>query len=102
MAFVIPGLVGLVVAAFWYALDHGAPDYAESGAKSALIEKSPSVWRLLGEKALWPLLAARILSDPFWFFLLYWHAGFLQEHLGLTLTQVGQWAWMISKRSACR
>jgi ACS family hexuronate transporter-like MFS transporter len=92
MAFIIPGVIGLGVAVVWYALDHGAPDYGER-----VVEKDkakPSAWRLLADRALWPLLAVRVMSDPFWFFLLYWHAGFLQEHLGLTLAQVGQWAWI--------
>jgi MFS transporter, ACS family, hexuronate transporter len=92
MAFIIPGVIGLVVAVVWYALDHGAPDYGEVGAEKDKVK--PSAWRLLADRTLWPLLAVRVMSDPFWFFLLYWHAGFLQEHLGLTLAQVGQWAWI--------
>jgi len=92
MAFIIPGVIGLGVAAMWYALDHGAPDYG--GNATDANAPRPSPWRLLADRTLWPLLAARVVSDPFWFFLLYWHAGFLQEHLGLTLAQVGQWAWI--------
>lgn len=92
MAFIIPGIIGLVVAAVWYAMDHGTPDYGETAALAD--PPRTNAWRLLRDRTLWPLLTARILSDPFWFFLLYWHAGFLQEHLGLTLAQVGQWAWI--------
>ncbi len=92
MAFIIPGVIGLVVAVVWYSLDHGAPDYGEP--PPAANEPPANAWRLLGNRTLWPLLAVRVLSDPFWFFLLYWHAGFLQEHLGLTLAQIGQWAWI--------
>lgn len=92
MAFIIPGVIGLGVAVVWYALDQGAPDYGEVVAAKDKVK--PSAWRLLADRTLWPLLAVRVMSDPFWFFLLYWHAGFLQEHLGLTLAQVGQWAWI--------
>lgn len=91
-AFVAPGVIGLVVAVAWYALDRGAPDYGEPPASPT--EPRANVWRLAQQRVLWPLLGARILSDPFWFFLLYWHAGFLQEHLGLTLAEVGRWAWI--------
>lgn len=92
MAFIIPGLIGLGVAVFWYALDHGAPNYGEPPPPAN--EPPANAWRLLANRSLWPLLAVRILSDPFWFFLLYWHAAFLQEHLGLTLTEIGRWAWI--------
>ncbi len=92
MAFIVPGVIGLGVAFAWYVLDHSAPVYADAPKKTDA--PRANAWRILRERSLWPLLAVRVMSDPFWFFLLYWHAGFLQEHLGLTLTQVGQWAWI--------
>lgn len=92
MAFIIPGVIGLGVAVVWYMLDHGAPDYGEPAEEKD--PAKPNAWRILANRTLWPLLTARVICDPLWVFLLYWHAGFLQEHLGLTLAQVGQWAWI--------
>ena len=89
-AFLMPGLIGLFVAAAWWFLDRNPPDYGEPRAP----KQRTSLLSILRLRAVWPLLASRIISDPFWFFLLYWHAGFLQEHLGLTLVQIGQWTWI--------
>lgn len=88
--FFLPGLIGFGVAGAWWLLDRNPPDYGEPRVREA----RPGLLGLLRRRELWPLLASRLLSDPFWFFLLYWHAGFLQERLGLTLAQVGRWAWI--------
>lgn len=89
-AFIIPGSIGLSIAAVWWFLDRNPPDYGEPRVK----EKPPGLGRLLRTRRLWPLFVVRLIGDPFWFFLLYWHPGFLQEHFGLSLTQLGQWAWI--------
>jgi ACS family hexuronate transporter-like MFS transporter len=40
------------------------------------------------------LILARMISDPFWFFFQYWQTAFLREKIGLSLTNVGQLAWI--------
>ncbi|HEY0969276.1 MAG TPA: MFS transporter [Opitutaceae bacterium] len=96
-AFVIPGVVGLIVAAGWWMLDRNPPDYgdpkpapAEPGAK-----RLNAFGLLLRNRRIWPLLAVRVISDPLWFFLLYWHAPFLQEQLGFSLAQIGKFVWIL-------
>ncbi len=89
-AFFIPGVIGIGVAIIWWCLDRTPPDFGEPVIKT----KSPGILGLLKMRAIWPLLGVRLLSDPFWFFLLYWHAAFLQERLGFSLEQIGRWAWI--------
>jgi len=91
-SFMLPGLVGLFVAAGWWWLDRNPPDYGVAQAQPA---RRVSSFALLRERSLWPLLAVRVLSDPFWFFLLYWHAPFLQERLGVSLSELGRWTWLL-------
>ncbi|HEY0944715.1 MAG TPA: MFS transporter [Opitutaceae bacterium] len=92
VAFVLPGAIGVIVALGWWVLDRNPPDYGERAPAPA---PRVSAFRLLRNRALWPLLAVRVLSDPFWFFLLYWHAPFLQEKLGVSLGELGRWAWLL-------
>ena len=40
------------------------------------------------------LIFARIVSDPFYFFLNNWHTGFLQEHAGWSLQEIGRLTWI--------
>lgn len=92
VAFVIPGVAGLFVAAGWWLLDKNPPRYEEPKRVAA---PRVSAFGLLRQRKIWPLLAARILSDPFWFFLLYWHAPFLREKLGVSLGELGRWVWIL-------
>ena len=40
------------------------------------------------------MIAARMVSDPVWFFLLYWEPGFLQERVGFSLGELGRLGWI--------
>ena len=92
VAFVIPGVVGLFVAAGWWWLDRNPPHYRVPKKAAA---PRVGAFALLRQRRIWPLFAARILSDPFWFFLLYWHAPFLREKLGVSLGDLGRWVWIL-------
>jgi len=92
VAFVIPGVVGLFVAAGWWWLDRNPPHY---GVPKKAAAPRVGAFALLRQRRIWPLFAARILSDPFWFFLLYWHAPFLREKLGVSLGDLGRWVWIL-------
>jgi len=98
-AFLIPGLSGFLVAAAWWHVNRvaGAPPPAEPAA-GAPAGPEPGWWRrirgLLAMPAVRVLIAARVISDPFWFFFQYWQTPFLQERVGLSLARVGQLTWI--------
>jgi ACS family hexuronate transporter-like MFS transporter len=43
---------------------------------------------------LWGVIAARLVSDPLWFFFLYWEPGYLQERLGMSLGELAKIGWI--------
>jgi len=45
--------------------------------------------RLLGYRQTWAFLLAKFLTDPIWWFYLFWVPGFFQKQHGLNLTQIG-------------
>lgn len=51
----------------------------------------PQLWRT---RSLWGILLSRFISDPVWYFCLFWLPGYLQESSGLTLAQVGMIGWI--------
>jgi ACS family hexuronate transporter-like MFS transporter len=91
--FIVPGSVGILFALAWYAANRNPPDYGESEPAKQASDLSP-MREVLGNKMLWGLIAARLISDPLWFFIQYWQAGYFQEVLGLTLGEVGWLLWI--------
>lgn len=101
-AFVVPGVVGLGFAAVWWLLYRDPPPEVAAeiardaavgtgGSRSAAIFTWPQLWR---RRSLWGVLLCRFVSDPVWYYILFWLPGYLQENSGLSLAQVGVVGWI--------
>lgn len=92
-AFVIPGLVGLAIAVLWWITDSGGqPDgqpNAATAEPAAADDEAASANALLKDKRFWAIVAVRMISDPVWYFFLFWIPGYLQERVGLSLGELG-------------
>jgi ACS family hexuronate transporter-like MFS transporter len=59
---------------------------------SAAASQRPSkvAWAtLFPRRQLWAFLVGKVLTDPIWWFYLYWLPGFLNARFGLTITKMG-------------
>ncbi|PTX90960.1 MFS transporter [Opitutus sp. ER46] len=92
-AFILPGVVGCVLAAGWWLTDRNPP--AASGAAEAEPAAVP-LRTILGDTRVWILLGARAVTDPVWYFHLFWLPGYLQERIGVSLSQLGWIGWIPS------
>ena len=53
-------------------------------------------WRyILKRRETWLLLFARMVTDPVWYFYLFWFPKYLMDARHLTLTEVGRVAWIV-------
>lgn len=114
-AFVVPGIIGVVIGVVWWFVyrnpaeaergDDGSPAAAPSvSAPSAVASAAhpgtsspvPGLpWRRLWcERSLWGIVLARFVSDPVWYFCLFWMPGYFQEQRGLTLKESGNVGWI--------
>jgi ACS family hexuronate transporter-like MFS transporter len=93
-AFIVTGAAGLVWLLFWL-VDYRRPEQhrSVSSAELALIlsdpaEKLDSIpWsRVLPCKETWAFATAKFLTDPVWWFYLFWLPRYLQSTFGLSLT----------------
>src|SRR5690606_17970781 len=97
MAFIVPGIVGLLIALAWWLIYRDPPasvsaEVAKSaGTDEAVAFRWRSLWRT---RSLWAILLIRFISDPVWYFCLFWLPGYLRETSGLTLAQVGMVGWI--------
>lgn len=94
-AFVLPGAMGLLVAAAWWKF-YREPDRpaAEAAAEPAAVRPAlpwKSLWR---EKALWGIVLVRLVSDPVWYFCLFWMPGYLQESKQVSIGLLGVIGWI--------
>lgn len=104
VAFVVTGALGFVWLIFWLILYY-TPDQhpyltpaeraivMEDNSPATLASKPP--WHeLLRYPQTWGLLAARFLSDPVWWFYLFWLPKYMVENRGFTVMEMGMLAWL--------
>ena len=96
-AFLITGAIGFIWLFFWMwlydppekhkSVTAGELAYIRSDAEEAV---TPIPWsRIAGKRQTWAFAIGKFLTDPVWWFYLYWLAKFLNEKHGLTLSKVG-------------
>jgi MFS transporter, ACS family, hexuronate transporter len=107
-AFVVTGMLGLLWVIPWlwlYRPPHQHPRLTD--AERALVPPAPppatttrgaewALWRtLLTQRDTWLLLGTRVLTDPVWYFYLFWFPKYLTDTRGLSLVEVGRVAWIV-------
>ena len=97
-AFLVPGAIGLLLAVVWRFVYCDPPPIIEPTAPPVGTPADrnqaftwPQLWRT---RSLWGILLSRFISDPVWYFCLFWLPGYLQERSGLTLAQIGMLGWI--------
>jgi ACS family hexuronate transporter-like MFS transporter len=96
-AFILTGAIGFVWIAAWaavYRTPRSHPRLSKAELDHILSDDDPPVpplpWaRLLLYRETWALVIARFLTDPVWWFYLYWVPKYLQSKHGLTLDKIG-------------
>jgi ACS family hexuronate transporter-like MFS transporter len=97
-AFILTGGIGLVWLAFWipfYSRPEAHPrlsraelDYIQSDPPDAVGAKIPWL-RLIPHRETSAFAIGKYLTDPIWWFYLYWVPPFLRQNYGLDLTSIG-------------
>ncbi|RDB02900.1 MFS transporter [Runella aurantiaca] len=103
-AFIITGMLGFVWLVLWlmfYEVPSKSPklskaeyDYIHSDAAEVLADKNdvnkPQVswFKLLSFRQTWAFAIGKLLTDPIWWFYLFWLPDFLQSQYKLTGTQI--------------
>lgn len=103
-AFVLPGLLGIVWVAVWLIIYHspekfaGAPVGHVTGLRNEFptnAESARTPWfGLLRRRNVLALVASRFVSDPVWYFYIFWIPEYLKRERGFSLTDIGLYAWM--------
>lgn len=96
-AFIFTGAIGLLWLALWFWL-YGKPETHKRVSEKELnyIQSDPAdptvkiPWRTLFKyRGTWAFAMGKMLTDPAWWFYLYWIPSFLYKNYGLTLNEIG-------------
>ncbi len=94
--FLVTGAAGLLWIVPWLLLYRGETPFLHSPTVTGGFTGRPPAWRrLLRERNLWLLLLTRMLTDPVWFFYLFWYPKFLGAAGHLSLESLGHKVWII-------
>lgn len=95
-AFIATGALGFVWLVFWLLFYHKPEEHPRiSKAELEYIQSDPPDrietvrWgRLLPHKETWAFTIGKFLTDPVWWFYLFWFPKYMQESFGLNLKQI--------------
>ncbi len=87
MAFVATGALGFVWLIAWLTIVPRSP------APTSVAHREPWL-KMLAQRDTWALLLPRFVSDPVWWFYLFWLPKYLADQRGFTLVEIGLLAWM--------
>ena len=106
-AFVISGILGFLWLALWlrvyYPLNRHPrvtseeKAYIESGSDTAKVSARSGVGRwltLLKDRNTWGIVLGRSLTDPIWWFYVFWLPQYLSDARGFSLKQIAAFAWI--------
>ncbi|WP_420138394.1 MFS transporter [Sphingomonas sp.] len=89
-AFVVSGAAGFVWLVAWLLL------YRDAAHSKETEPRVPVRWGpILRDRRVWGLAASRMLSDPVWYFYLFWFPKYLTDARGMTLMAVAKIAWVV-------
>jgi len=96
-AFIMTGLLGFIWVAFWLSLYHRPSEHPRiSKRELAHIQSDPPdppvkvKWlSLLPHRQTWAFAVGKFLTDPIWWFYLFWIPSFLRDKHGLDLSTIG-------------
>ncbi|MFA6060942.1 MAG: MFS transporter [Taibaiella sp.] len=97
-AFIGTGMLGFIWLFFWIRMMHQPRFHPQvNTTELAIIEsdseistdKSASLWKIMGTRKVWAVAVGKFLTDPIWWFFLYWLPKFLNQTYGLKLDKIG-------------
>jgi MFS transporter, ACS family, aldohexuronate transporter len=104
-AFIITGSLGLVWLVFWLLL-YQSPErhrwitkpelqYIDESESAPAEESLQIPWtRIFAYRQAWGFILAKFMTDPIWWFYIFWLPSYLEQSRGFSLKQIGFYAWI--------
>ena len=94
-AFVFSGVLGLLWLAMWLAVYPKSRTAAADRAAASLNLRKSSTWvPLLKLRETWAVVIGRSLTDPIWWFYVFWLPQYFSDTRGFSLKQIAAFTWI--------
>jgi ACS family hexuronate transporter-like MFS transporter len=104
-AFTVSGLLGIVWLVVWLKYYHSRERHPQLTAEEAELIAAGSVTpikvpfvtgvrRILKNRNTWGILLGRSLTDPMWWFFVFWLPQYLSDARGFSLKEIAAFAWL--------
>jgi ACS family hexuronate transporter-like MFS transporter len=93
-AFLLSGALGFAWLLVWLLVYPKRPAALAASKRLAPAEQFATFWSLLGQSKTWGVVIGRSLTDPVWWFFVFWLPQYLSDARGFSLQQIAFFAWM--------
>jgi ACS family hexuronate transporter-like MFS transporter len=94
-AFVFSGLLGFVWLVWWLLACPRMERGPEDGQRESAVRHTFRLWvRMLGRSETWAIVLGRSLTDPVWWFYVFWLPQYLSDSRGFSLQKISLFAWI--------
>lgn len=93
-AFVLSGALGFGWLGLWLLVYPKRPRLQGLAKRQTVAEQLSAFWRLMRQKKTWGVVIGRSLTDPVWWFFVFWLPQYLSDARGFSLKQIAMFAWM--------
>ncbi|HXE12003.1 MAG TPA: MFS transporter [Bryobacteraceae bacterium] len=93
-AFLVSGALGFAWLGLWLLVYPKRPRSQASVQRQTTAEQISTLWRLMGQGKTWGVVIGRSLTDPVWWFFVFWLPQYLSDARGFSLKQIAMFAWM--------
>jgi ACS family hexuronate transporter-like MFS transporter len=92
-AFLITGVFSLIWIV-WWSIKYRKPEETMDWSRGVVVAPAPGTqllpwWRLLRYRQAWGFLLGKFLTDPVWWFYLFWLPGYFSSRFKLDLSHIG-------------
>lgn len=94
-AFAFSGMLGLLWLGLWLAVYPRPTAAAKEQERELRRTRSKGAWlRILQRRETWAIVIGRSLTDPIWWFYVFWLPQYLSDTRGFSLKQIAAFAWI--------
>jgi ACS family hexuronate transporter-like MFS transporter len=104
-AFLLPGSLGIIWVLLWLLLYQSPQSYPhirtddllelQKAEAEMLSASNDEPWfSLLANRTICGLTLARLITDPVWYFYIFWTPDYLKQARGFSLSEIGVYAWI--------